>query len=176
MSDGHGETPIKTPNQLIAVIVAAFVIPIATILLLVNFVGNVSKLGADPASQSPEAIAERIRPVADVSFTMPDAPAGGAVAAAVGAVALKTGEQVYNAACAACHSAGVAGAPKVGDSGAWAARIGQGYDTLVSHAIKGIRGMPAKGGNPSLDDVEVGRAVVHMANASGAKFKEPAAK
>ena len=90
-------------------------------------------------------------------------------------MALKTGEQVYNAACAACHGAGVAGAPKKGDGGAWGARIAQGYDTLVSHAIKGIRGMLAKGGNPDLNDVEVARAVVHMANASGAKFKEPAA-
>jgi len=179
MSDAHSESPIKTPNQLIAVIVASFVIPITTILLLVNFVGNTSKLGSDSASQSPEAIAERIKPVADVSFTMPEPPEGAAApaaAAAAGAVALKTGEQVYNAACAACHGAGVAGAPKKGDGGAWGARIAQGYDTLVSHAVKGIRGMPAKGGNPSLDDVEVARAVVYMANASGAKFKEPAAK
>ncbi len=177
MSDAHSESPIKTPNQLIAVIVASFVIPIATILLLVNFVGNTSKLGADSASQSPEAVAERIRPVADVSFTMPDQPEGvPAHAAAGGAVALKSGEQVYNAACAACHGAGVAGAPKKGDAGAWSARIGQGYDTLVSHAVKGIRGMPAKGGNASLDDIEVARAVVYLANASGAKFKEPAAK
>jgi cytochrome c5 len=177
MSHDHSESPIKTPNQLIAVIVASFVIPIATILLLVNFVGNTSKLGADAMSQSPEAIAERIRPVADVSFTMPEAPEGvAAPAAAGGAVALKTGEQVYNAACAACHGAGVAGAPKKGDGGAWGARIAQGYDTLVSHAIKGIRGMPAKGGNASLDDVEVARAVVYLANGSGAKFKEPAAK
>jgi hypothetical protein len=76
MSDAHSESPIKTPNQLIAVIVASFVVPIATILLLVNFVGNTSKLGADSASQSPEAVAERIRPVADVSFTMPDQPEG----------------------------------------------------------------------------------------------------
>jgi hypothetical protein len=81
MSD-HSESPIKTPNQLIAVIVASFVIPIVTILLLVNFVGNTSKLGADEMSQSPEAIAERIRPVADVSFTMPEAPEGAATAVA----------------------------------------------------------------------------------------------
>jgi cytochrome c5 len=64
----------------------------------------------------------------------------------------------------------------MGDSGAWSKRIAQGYDTLVSHAIKGIRGMPAKGGNPDLDDLEIARAVVHMANAGGAKFKEPEAK
>ena len=60
--------------------------------------------------------------------------------------------------------------------GAWSARIGQGYDTLVSRALKGFKGMPAKGGNPDLDDVEVARAVVHMANAAGGKFKAPDAK
>ena len=64
-------------------------------------------------------------------------------------------------------------APKVGDAASWSARIAEGYDTLVKHAIGGLRAMPAKGGNPDLDDVEVARAVVFMANRSGAKFKEP---
>jgi cytochrome c5 len=64
----------------------------------------------------------------------------------------------------------------VGDASAWAARIGQGYDTLVKHAVEGIRAMPAKGGNPDLDEVEVARAVVVMANQSGGKFKEPEVK
>jgi hypothetical protein len=61
----------------------------------------------------------------------------------------------------------------VGDAGSWSARIAQGYDTVLKHAIEGLRAMPAKGGNPDLDDVEVARAVVFMANQSGAKFKEP---
>ena len=117
-------------------------------------------------SQSPESIAARIKPVADEGFTLVDASAPRT---------LKAGAEVYNAACAACHGTGAAGAPKFGDAGAWAPRIKQGFDMLVSHAVKGIRAMPAKGGNPDLDDVEVARAVVHMANAAGAKFKEPAA-
>lgn len=168
MSDAHNEheSLIKTPKQLIAAIIAGFVIPIAIIVLLVHYVGTSPKAGAGSNAQSAEAIAERLRPVADEGFTLK---------AAGGAHELKTGEQVYTAACAACHSSGAAGAPKFGDAGAWGGRIGQGYDTLVSHAIKGIRAMPAKGGNPDLDDIEVARAVVHMANASGAKFKEPAA-
>ncbi len=184
MSDAHHESPIKTPNQLIATIVASFVIPIAVIVLLVSFVGNTSKTGSDADAQSPEAIAKRIQPVADQGYRLEGAIDESAAAEASGdmkageqkPVALKSGEQVYTAACAACHTAGVAGSPKFGDAGAWKARIAQGYDTLVSHAIKGIRGMPAKGGNPNLNDIEVARAVVHMANASGAKFKEPAAK
>ncbi len=184
MSDAHHESPIKTPNQLIATIVASFVVPIAVIVLLVSFVGNTSKTGSDADAQSPEAIAKRIQPVADQGYRLEGAIDESAATEASGdmkageqkPVALKSGEQVYTAACAACHAAGVAGSPKFGDAGAWKARVAQGYDTLVSHAIKGIRGMPAKGGNPNLNDIEVARAVVHMANASGAKFKEPAAK
>ncbi len=168
MSDAHNEheSLIKTPAQLIAAVIASFVIPIAVIVLLVHYVTIAPKAGAGSNAQSPEAVAERIRPVADEGFKL---------VAAGGARELQSGEQVYNAACAACHSSGAAGAPKFGDAGAWGARIGQGYDTLVSHAIKGIRAMPAKGGNPDLDDVEVARAVVHMANSAGGKFKEPAA-
>jgi cytochrome c5 len=88
---------------------------------------------------------------------------------------LQNGQAVYTAVCAACHATGAAGAPKVGDAGQWAPRIGQGYATLVDHAVNGIRAMPAKGGNPDLDNVEVARAVVYMSNQSGAKFKEPEA-
>ena len=166
MSDAHNEHEnlIKTPKQLIAAIVAAFVIPIFIIVLLVQYIGGAPKVGAGSTSQTPEAIAARIKPVADVGYTLVDASAPHQ---------LKSGTEVYNAACVACHGAGVAGAPKFGDSGAWSARIGQGYQTLVSHAIKGIRGMPAKGGNPALDDVEIARAVAYMANSGGAKFKEP---
>jgi cytochrome c5 len=68
----------------------------------------------------------------------------------------------------------MAGAPKTGDNGAWGARLAQGYDTILKHAIEGIRAMPAKGGNPDLDNLEVARAVVFMTNKSGASFKEPA--
>lgn len=166
MSDAHNEheSPIKTPKQLIAAILAAFLIPIVVIVLLVQYVGSSPKTGAGSTAQSPEAVAARIKPVADEGYTLVDASAPRQ---------LKTGAEVYNAACMACHSAGVAGAPKFGDAGAWSARIAQGYSTLTSHAIKGIRGMPAKGGNPDLDDLEIARAVAHMANAAGAKFKEP---
>jgi cytochrome c5 len=121
--------------------------------------------GAGSNSQAPEEVAARIAPVADTGFTLKDANAP---------KVLQSGEAVYTSTCAACHGAGVAGAPKFGDAGAWSARIAQGYDTVLKHAIEGIRAMPAKGGNPDLDDVEVARAVVYMANSSGAKFKEPA--
>ena len=166
MSDAH-ETAIKTPGQLIAAVVAGFLVPIIIIWLLVVYVGASPKPAAGSNAQSPEAIAARLKPVADEGYTLVDSSAPRT---------LKAGGEVYNAACVACHGAGVAGAPKFGDKAAWGARNKQGYDTLVSHAIKGIRAMPAKGGNPDLDDIEVARAVVHMANAGGASFKEPAEK
>ncbi len=122
---------------------------------------------AFPQDQIAEATAARIRPVADDGFTLQ---------VAGGARQLQSGEAVYKATCATCHDAGLAGAPKTGDAGGWSARIAQGFDKLVANAVNGIRAMPAKGGNPDLDDIEVARAVAFMANKSGANFKEPEAK
>jgi cytochrome c5 len=108
-------------------------------------------------------IAERIKPVGELAMA-------GAVAVANGVIptaqAAGKGETTYNTACAACHAAGVAGAPKLGDKAAWGPRIAQGNDTLYTHALKGFQGkkgvMPAKGGNASLADADVKAAVDHM--------------
>jgi cytochrome c5 len=169
MSDAHNEheSAIKTPKQLIAAVIAGFLVPIICIVLLVQYVASDKKVGAGSDAQTPEAIAARLKPVADEGFTLKDVNAP---------KQLQSGEAVFKAVCAACHATGAAGAPKVGDAGAWSARIAQGQDTLVGNAIKGVRAMPAKGGNPDLDDVEVARAVVYMANQSGGKLKEPAVK
>lgn len=169
MSDAHNEheSAIRTPKQLIVAVVAAFLVPIICIVLLVQYVTSGKKESAGfTKEQTAEAIAARIHPVADNGFTLKDANAP---------KVLQTGEAVYTSTCSACHATGAAGSPKFGDASAWSPRIAQGYDTLVSHALKGIRAMPAKGGNPDLDDVEVARAVVYMANKGGAKFSEPAA-
>jgi cytochrome c5 len=168
MSDAHNEheSAIKTPKQLVAAVIGFFAVTIIGIILLVQFVTTTKLTGAGSNSQAPEEVAARIAPVADAGYTLKDANAP---------KVLQTGEAIYTSTCAACHGAGVAGAPKFGDAGAWGARIAQGYDTVVKHAIEGLRAMPAKGGNPDLDDVEVARAVVYMANSSGGKFKEPAA-
>lgn len=165
MSDAHHEeSAIKTPKQLILAILAGFLVPIICIVLLVEYVANNRHEGAGSDS-SPEAISKRIQPVADQGFTLKDVNAP---------KVLKTADEVYKSTCAACHATGAAGAPKFGDAGAWKARIAEGYDTLAKHAIGGLRAMPPKGGNPDLDDVEVERAVVLMANSAGAKFAEPA--
>jgi cytochrome c5 len=125
-----------------------------------------ARLAGAGSEQSAASIASRVRPVADEGFVLKDANAP---------KMLQTGQAVYTAVCVACHGTGAAGAPKMGDTGAWSTRIGQGFDTLVQHAVQGIRAMPAKGGNPDLDDIEVARAVAYMGNQSGAKFKEPEA-
>jgi cytochrome c5 len=83
----------------------------------------------------------------------------------------KTGAEVVQASCAACHATGMLNAPKLGDKAQWAPRIALGYETLVKHAIEGIRGMPARGGNADLTDDEVASAVAEMANGAGANFK-----
>lgn len=157
-------SPIKTPKQLVVTIVLSFVIPIAIIILLVNMVVSGTKTGAGSDSLSPEAVTKRIAPVAGFELVDANAPK-----------VFKTGEQVFAAVCTACHTAGVAGAPKVGDNAAWAPFIKSGYDTMLNVALHGKGGMPAKGGNPTLSDYEVARAVVYMANKSGASLPEPAA-
>lgn len=83
------------------------------------------------------------------------------------------GAEIYELVCKACHEGGAGGAPKLGDRKAWKPLIAEGQSSLFRSAIKGIRGMPAKGGRPDLADVEVRRAVVYMANAAGAKWSEP---
>src|SRR6185369_12958966 len=85
-----------------------------------------------------------------------------------------TGEQVYGGVCVSCHGSGALNAPKFADAAAWGPRLGQGYDTLLTHALKGFKAMPPQGGG-DFTDLEIGRAVVYMANKAGGKFDEPKA-
>lgn len=155
------EGPIKTPKQLVWTVIASFVVPVIIIILLTNFVANGQKSGAGTEAMEAEAVAKRIAPVGQVEVKDASDPA-----------ALKTGEQVFQAQCSACHTSGAAGAPKVGDAGAWGPRIKNGYEALLTSALKGKGAMGAQGGG-DFSDVEIGRAVVYMANQGGAKFDEP---
>jgi cytochrome c5 len=159
MSDQH-ESPIKTPRQLVIIVVLAFVVPITLIVLLSQLVTS----GEKGVEDNQNAVLARIKPVGDVTLAEPSGPKGQA-----------SGEAVFNQVCKTCHEAGLAGSPKFGDKAAWAKVIAQGQSIAVDHAIKGLRGMPAKGGNPDLEGVEVERAVVYMANQAGAGWKEPPA-
>jgi cytochrome c5 len=97
-----------------------------------------------------------------------------AAATAVGAQSGQlTGKEVVDASCAKCHASGANGAPKIGDRKAWSGRAQQGLSSLTEHALKGIREMPAHGGNLTLSDFEIKRAVTYMVNRSGGKWQEP---
>lgn len=155
---------IKTPKQLITVVVLAFVVPIALIVMLASLVMSKSRFDSNHPAMADEAVAQRIKPIGDVIL------ASAAGSAATGA---KGGEEVYKTVCAACHGTGALNAPKTGDKAAWAKLIQSGMDKLTKNAVAGIRQMPARGGNPDLSDIEVARAIVFMANQSGASWKEP---
>ena len=177
-SEGHGTESqglINTPKQLITVVVASFLVPIIGIVLLVSFVTGAKN--TEPAGSQAKAaavIAERMRPVGQVWIAGEAPPAGAVAVAAVAAVKVeKTGEEVYKAVCAGCHTTGAMNAPKLGDNAAWAKLIPEGHAGLTKQAIAGIRQMPARGGNPALTDLEMSRAVAYLANSAGAKFKEP---
>ncbi len=155
---------IKTPKQLIIVVALAFVVPIALIVLLTQLVTR-GEVDRDDPAHSEEAVAQRLKPVGEV-----------VIADASGPKTEKTGEQVVQTVCTACHGTGALNAPKIGDTARWKPLIARGYDDLTANAIKGIRAMPPRGGNPDLSDTEIARAVAYMANKAGASFKEPAAR
>jgi cytochrome c5 len=154
---------IKTPGQLITVVVLSLVIPILVIALLVSYVNTDKRTGAGTDSMTAEAISARIKPVANFELKDANAPK-----------VLRSAEAVYTAQCSACHDAGLAGAPKLGDVAAWAPRIKTGYDALLTSALKGKNAMAAQGGG-EYDDTEIGRAVVYLTNKAGANFAEPQA-
>ena len=161
--DGPHEGPIKTPKQLILAVFFSFVVPIFAIILLVMYVTSDHREASGSEGLGDEAVARRIQPIGSIE-----------VKDASDTSALKTGEQVYAAQCSACHAAGVAGAPKFGDTAAWDPRIKTGYEALLTSALKGKGAMGAQGGG-DFSDLEIGRAVVYIANKGGAKFDEPKA-
>lgn len=152
--------PVKTPQQLLLVVFYSFVIPIFAIIALVYYVTSGNKPAAGAANVE-KAVAQRIQKIGSVEIRDANRP-------------LKAGAEVYAAQCAACHAAGLAGAPKLGDVAAWAPRIKTGFDALWNSALKGKNAMGAQGGG-DYSDVEIGRAVVHMTASAGGKFAEPAA-
>ncbi|MCA8002247.1 c-type cytochrome [Burkholderia metallica] len=166
MSEAPHESPVKTPGQLIAVIIASFAIPIILIVLFANYANHAFRSGAGTDALSDEQVAARIAPLAQVDVKDANAPR-----------TYKTGEEVYKAVCVTCHGTGAAGAPKFGNKDDWAPRISQGFDTLLKTALAGKGAMPPRGGTSPDDvsDYEIARAIVYMANNDGANFPEPAA-
>lgn len=152
--------PIKTPQQLLAAVFFSFVVPVFAIIGLVYYVASANKPAAG-ADEDAKSVAQRIQKIGTVEIRDANRP-------------LKSGEEVYKAQCVTCHGTGAAGAPKFGDTGAWAPRIKTGFDALWHSALKGKGAMGAQGGG-DFEDVEIGKAVVYMTAAAGGKFAEPAA-
>jgi cytochrome c5 len=161
--DDPHSSPIKTPKQLIVVVLLAFLVPITVIALLSQLFTSTTR----DTKEDEQHVLERIKPVGIVVLAEAGAASGNL-----------SGQQVFAQVCKTCHETGLAGAPKAGDKAAWAPRIAEGENTLVQHAIAGYQGktgvMPPKGGNPDLTDDEVHRAVVYLADQAGATWKEPA--
>jgi cytochrome c5 len=163
--------PIKNPKQLLLAVFFSFVAPILIIVGLVAYVVSAYQPSSSAEGESMSLygvsqdardrdIAQRLKRVGTVEIRDANRE-------------LATGETVFKAQCVACHgSPGIPGAPHLGDAAAWAARIGQGYATLLEHALKGKGAMPAQGGG-DFEDVEIGRAVAYLANSGGAKFPMP---
>ena len=150
-------SPIKNWKQLVVVVVLAFAVPIAVAVIISQWVTGSMRDANEPDTD----VINRVKPI------------GSVLLAATGPTVVRTGEDVYTQVCRNCHENGIAGAPKFGDRAAWGKVIKQGQAVVVGHAQSGIRAMPPKGGNPDLDNVEVERAVVYMANRGGANWKEP---
>jgi cytochrome c5 len=180
--EGHS-SGIKTPQQLMMVVVAAFVFPVLIIWLLGKLVTGDAPIDPNSRAFSEEAVAERLKPVGSLVVAsdspQPDAQSKDASAQAADAATASTvapvadagdpadkAKAIYTASCAACHTTGAAGAPKVGDNSAWAPRLKAGSDTLYNSAIKGKNAMPPKGGNASLSDADVKAAVDYMVSQS----------
>ena len=152
--------PVKNPKQLLLAVFFSFVVPVFAIIGLVYFVTSDKKPAAGAVNME-KAIAERIQKIGAVEIRDANRQ-------------LKTGEEVFKAQCSACHTSGAAGAPKFGDATAWAPRVKTGYEALLTSAVKGKGAMGAQGGG-DLETLEIGRAVVYLANGSGGKFDEPKA-
>ena len=161
---------IKTPQQLVVVILLAFLVPIIVIIMLVSLATNAPS--GEPNTLNADAVAARIRPVGKLEFGNPaqqlaqSQQAAKPAAAPGGKPAAADGKAVYSQTCVACHQVSVAGSPRLGDKAAWAPRIQQGMDVLVQSVTKGKGAMPPKGGNAALTDAQLRAAVEFMVSQS----------
>ena len=132
------------------------------------------KLTSDVTEYKPEEIVlENIKPVGQVYIageSEPEAaPAADTAMAAAGdaeSAGPKSGEEIYNGSCMACHATGAAGAPKLGDVAAWAPRIAAGMDSLMTNATNGLKAMPPKGLCMTCSSAELQAAVEYMVSKS----------
>ncbi|BBO59861.1 c-type cytochrome [Mycoavidus sp. B2-EB] len=193
MSETSHDTLIKTPRQLIRVVIASFLIPVVGILLLIEYFDNTYRAGAGTDAMSHTAIAQRIAPIAQLEINEAVAPAfnlaatvtpaqaspatASAAMAALSALPTSSasgsaesanlaqaGKALYTKFCIACHGTGVMDAPKFGDKTAWAPRLKESMETIYNYALHGKGNMLPKGGS-NAPDAEVKAAVDYMIHA-----------
>lgn len=158
--------PETTALQMTFIVLGALITLTLVSLVLVHFLNGLKDFTSQADRAMDDAtVTERIKPVAQVELAKANTATNGEI----------SGEQIVTNSCAACHATGAMAAPKIGDKASWGPRIAKGYKALIDNAIKGIRMMPARGGNPDLSDTEIAHAVAFMANKSGAKFTPPKA-
>lgn len=157
-----------------SLVMGALVVFTLTIMALARIVTSGGEEDADPLTA--QARAERLQPVGQVRTSLDDIQTDAAAAAETVAAAPKSGEELVNGACASCHLAGVAGAPKLDDAEAWATRREAGLDALVASVVNGKGAMPARGASTYTDE-ELLLAVKHIAGFGddGAEAAAPAA-
>jgi cytochrome c5 len=155
-------TALISDSKRVVVIAAAVTVAIVGVLIALAVV--IAPAEKPKSDMSEMGVASRIAKVGSVSLKLDSAAQGP-----------RSGEDAYAAQCSSCHASGALGAPKFADAAAWAARLPSGLANLAKSALQGKNAMPAQGGG-DLSDVEVTRAVVHLANSAGAKFSEPEAK
>jgi cytochrome c5 len=141
-------------------LVSALVLLTVVLFMVAALLGAFDSVAPEDGSRRQAAVLERIKPVARVSFEQPQPVAEVKLAEL-------SGKAVYDQSCAACHTTGAAGAPKIGVKEEWESRYAQGLDTLVDHAVKGIRAMPAKGGNPALTEANIRDSIIYLLDETG---------
>lgn len=164
MADTQAKMTKATPQEVLVSVVLGLVAPLIAIVLILSLVNSIQseQVDVDSPEAAEKAVLKNIAPVAKLEAVDPNAPR-----------VERSGEEVFNAVCTSCHTAGALGAPKLNSKGDWAARLGQGFEKLTANAINGIRAMPPRGGDPDISDIEIARTVAYMANSAGASFKAP---
>jgi len=156
---------VKSENKdsmaTVAVIVTGLILLVTVIFLATRLVNVLSNNSVKGEVNNTARVEANIKPVGNV--------ATGVVAA--GPV-VRSGKDITDSVCLSCHGSGVLGAPKIGEKGQWSARASKGLDGLVKTAISGLNAMPPKGGDPSLSDEDITKAVSYMLEQSGIEVKK----
>lgn len=152
MSGSHEKLPWLFWVQIILVVI------VGSLYLLAPTTEKHGDAEAHGVSSEVKAAANNLKPVGNVAMK---------TNAVAGSSKPRSGKKVYDSACTACHTTGIANAPKPDDKAAWEPRVAQGMDGLLKTAINGKGAMPPRGGNPAVTDEELKAAIIYMTKQAG---------